>query len=41
MNVCIVNDASCDIDDFESCSIVQLMRWQVGMQVFKDDRKQT
>jgi hypothetical protein len=28
-----VPGASINIDDFESCSIVQLMRWQVGMQV--------
>ena len=36
-----VPGAYININDFESCSIVQLKRWQVGMQGFKDDRKQT
>ena len=36
-----VPGAYINIDDFESCSIVQLKRWLVGMQGFKDDRKQT
>ena len=36
-----VPGAYINIDDFESCSIVQIKRWLVGMQGFKDDRKQT